>query len=347
VEIYSNEKVGPPDIAAFKVHTVHSPRQPLSAFNHRGRDLMPELQKRDDVYARPFDRKFKQGLTEPYHIEFALGDLTGAEDVTLFLTGWIRPTDTSLNIAISQRPDLESTVPPSISVPDASGQWQQVRPFIGFPGGKTKTIAIDLSGIFPTDDYRVRLASSMEIYWDAAFFTVDESPVELQINELPLKSAVMRYRGFSKRSPHPRFGPERYDASEISLEPHWPPVLGRLTPFGDVLSLLRKADNRMVTFGAGDAIEVRFAVSQKTVPRGWKRDFVLHNVGWDKDADLNTVYGQTVNPLPFSGMNGYPDPVGIEAAEPFSDQRRVQNRVHFWRLLFDENRHRSGSPQDE
>jgi tetratricopeptide (TPR) repeat protein len=340
VEVYSNEKVGPPSISEFKVHTVRSPRKPLSAVNHRGRDLMPELRERDDVYAKPFDRKFKQGLTEPHYIEFDLGDLSGAKDVTLFLTGWIRPTDTSLNIAISQRPDLESTKPPSIHVPDKNGEWQKVRPFIGFPGGKTKTISVELSGVFLTDDFRVRLATSMEIYWDDAFFTVDEEPVELQINELPLKTASMSYRGFSKRTPHLNYGPERYDAAEISTEPHWPPVLGKFTRYGDVQELLGKTDDRMVALGAGDSIEVRFAASKKKLPAGCQRDFVLHNVGWDKDADLNTVFGQTVDPLPFAGMTGYPDLSGEDKAEPFADQSRTQSRTQFWRLMFDENRYR-------
>ena len=340
VEVYSNEKVGPPSISEFKVHTVRSPKKPLSAINHRGRDLMPELQERDDVYAKAFDRKFKQGLTEEHFIELDLGDLSGAKDVTLFLTGWIRPTDTSLNIAISQRPDLESTQPPSIHVPDKNGEWQKVRPFIGFPGGKTKTISVDLSDVFLTNDFRVRLATSMEIYWDDVFFTVDEDPVELQINELPLKSAVMSYRGFSTRTPHPNFGPERYDGSKVSTEPHWPPVLGQFTRYGDILELLTETDDRMVAMGAGDSIEVRFAASKKPLPDGWTRDFVLHNVGWDKDADLNTVFGQTVDPLPFAGMSGYPDPGGEDKAKPFADQSRTQSRTKFWRLMFDETRYR-------
>ena len=32
---------------------------------------------------------------------------------------------------------------------------------------------------------------------------------------------------------------------------------------------------------------------------------MLYTVGWDKDADLNTVYGDTVEPLPFEGMTVY------------------------------------------
>jgi len=44
------------------------------------------------------------------------------------------------------------------------------------------------------------------------------------------------------------------------------------------------------------------------VPAGWRRDFLLLVDGWAKDADANTAYGQTVEPLPFHGMSAYPYP---------------------------------------
>ncbi len=339
VEVYSNEKVGPPSIAEFGIHTVRHPKTPVSAVDQKGRDVLPVIAERDDDYLKAFDVKIKQGLTEPHFIELDLGELKSPEKITLFLTGWIRPTDTSLNIAISQRPDLESTQPPSIHVPDENGQWQQVKPFIGFPGGKTKTIAVDLGDAFLTNDYRVRVATSMEIYWDHVFFTVDEPPVEVRTTEMPLQNGTLSFRGFSKRTPHAGFGPERYDGSKISAEPHWPPMEGRVTAFGDVTELIRESDDRMVALGAGDSMEVRFKAIETKLPNGWKRDFILHCVGWDKDADLNTVYGQHVDPLPTVDMQDYLAPPDLKKRPPFADQRRRQDRARFWRLLFDERRY--------
>lgn len=332
VEIFSNEKVGPPHLAEFKVHTVKTPKTPLAAVDQRGRDVLPLLSKRDEQYVRAFDRRIKQGLTEPHHVELSLGDLKGAKQIKLFLTGWMKPTDTSLNIAISQRPDLEATQPPSVWVPNAKGEWQQVRPFMGFPGGKTKTIVVDLSDAFLTSDYRVRIATTMELYWDQICFTVDESPVEIRSTEMPLVAAELRYRGFSMQSPHPQFGPERYDYSQLAPLTSWPPLEGRLTQYGRVFDLVQAQDNRQVTLGAGDELQLRFK-AEGAVPQGWKRDYILHNVGWDKDADLNTVYGQSVDPLPYVGMQGYPDPEGApnDAPRPFAAQTRHQNRNAFWR----------------
>src|ERR1039457_4197897 len=42
------------------------------------------------------------------------------------------------------------------------------------------------------------------------------------------------------------------------------------------------------------------------LPAGWKRDFLLFVDGWAKDADANTAYGQSVEPLPFHAMSQYP-----------------------------------------
>ncbi len=333
VDIYSNEKVGPPSISQFKVHTVKNPKTPIAAVDQKGRDVLPKIKARDEDFLQCFDRRFKQGLTEPHFLELDLGQLDNPQDITLFLTGWIRPTDTSLNVAISQRPDLESTQPPSVHVPNAKGEWVKVQPYMGFPGGKTKTIAIDLSDVFPTDDYRVRVATTMEIYWDDAFFTVDEKPVEVRTTEQPLLAADLDYRGFSKKVPHAGLGPGSYDYGQLDTHQQWPPMEGRLTTYGDVKELIDQTDNRQALLGAGDEMEVRFKATSTDLPVGWKRDFILHNVGWDKDADLNTVFGQTIDPLPFAGMVGYPDPNGPTNQKPFAAQTRQQPRAKFWRAF--------------
>lgn len=332
VDIYSNEKVGPPSISQFKVHTVQNPRTPISAVDQNGRDVLPEVKARDEDFAQCFDRRVKQGLTEPHFLELDLGQLDEPQEITLFLTGWIRPTDTSLNVAISQRPDLESTQPPSVHVPNADGEWVEVRPYMGFPGGKTKTIAIDLSNVFPTNDYRVRIATTMELYWDHAFFTVDEEPVEFRTTEMPLLSADLHYRGFSKQVVSAGLGPATCDYQQLDSQKQWPPMEGHLTTYGDVTELIAQTDNRQALLGAGDEMEVRFQAISTELPVGWKREFILHNVGWDKDADLNTVFGQSVDPLPFAGMIGYPDPSGpADQQKPYAAQTRRQPRAPFWR----------------
>jgi hypothetical protein len=340
VEIFSNEKVGPAEIAEFRIHTVRNPRTPIAARNDRGRDVLKLIAHRDKEFVQLFNRGIRQGLVEPHYLELDLGSLNDPQKITLFLSGWTWPTDTSINVALGENPNLAGPQPPSLWVPNERGEWIEAIGYIGFPGGKTKTIAIDISDVFPSDDYRLRVHTSMEIYWDAAFFSVDEQAAETRQQEAPLVSAELRYRGFSHRGERQGNGPESYDASRIDPWPHWPPMLGRFTRYGDATELVRERDDLLAVFGAGDALELRFAKPADDPPPGWKRDFLLYNVGWDKDADLNTVAGQTPEPLPFSAMPRYPLPPDVAPPDTpaLRDylrryQTREQPRSAFWRLV--------------
>ena len=330
-EIYSNEKVGPPEISEYRIHTVQNPRHPISAKNHAGRDLLSEVSRRDDRYAKPFETKLMQGYTEDTWIELDFGLTTRPETMTLLLTGWIYPTDTSLNVALQENPDLPGPSPLSLSVPDGNGDFVEVIPFTGFPGGKTKTIAIDVSKVFLTDDYRIRLHSSMELYWDEIFVTVNEDPRPVQTQPLALEDANLHFRGVSRRVAHSDFGPERYEYRVIDTRPVWPTIDGSFTRYGDVTELIAHADDRLVIMGTGDEMTLRFSAPNEPIPDGWTRDFILHNVGWDKDADLHTVIGQTVEPLPFRSMANYP-PWGDSPIPKFPDDdaqyhtRRMKER---------------------
>ena len=69
---------------------------------------------------------------------------------------------------------------------------------------------------------------------------------------------------------------------------------------GDVTPLLRAIDDRLVIMGSGDEIALTFPAARlPALPRGWTRDFLLLVDGWAKDADPNTAFSQSVEPLPF------------------------------------------------
>lgn len=333
VEIFTNEKVGPPSMAEHRIHTVGNAVLPKSVVDGRGKDLLPGLSAQDGDYVQAFEGRIMQGLTDEWVMEFDLGDLDQSDDqesgqlnVRMFLLGWIFPTDTSLNLNIEQNTSLAPPAPPAIEVPDGQGGWKVARPFIGFPSGKTKAMVVDISDIFSGDDYRFRLRSSMELYWDHAFFTVGESDVETAVQPCELVAGDLHYRGFSHRT----YGdnalfrngraPEGYDYDSITTDVRWPPIAGRFTKYGDARLLLFDHDDKMVVMGPGDELTVSFAVPSKPVPDGWKRDFVLRNVGYDKDADLNTIYGQSSEPFPFRSMSRYP--FGADERAPDSPDYR-------------------------
>ena len=99
----------------------------------------------------------------------------------------------------------------------------------------------------------------------------------------------------------------------------------------------------MVVISSGDEIRMAFSVPETEPPHGWTRDFILHSIGWDKDADLNTLSGQTIGPLPYRNMKQYPPPASEDAK---SRQLQRQNRGHLQRSqAFRSFWYREESPQ--
>lgn len=174
--------------------------------------------------------------------------------------------------------------------------------------GKDKTVIADLSGKFPTSDHRIRIRTNMEIYWDQIFFSDCTADAPVIKNVIDASSANLHYRGFSRlyRKGGPN-GPHWFDYSDVSRDQKWRDITGNYTRYGDVLPLIKESDNEYIISNAGDETTVTFP--EKGLPKlkkGWKRDFLIHSVGWVKDGDLNTATGNRVLPLPFHGMKRYP-----------------------------------------
>ncbi len=334
VDIWTNEKVGSGDIAsptifAFNRSNVQSLKE---AMDTSGRDCVHRLSQIDKSFVQGFDRRIRQGLCPPHWIDLDFGNVFSNDDgkdqsIYLVLTGWILPTDTSLNIQIDQNPELQLIEFPSLWIPDAKeeGGWRKVIPFIGFPGGKTKTIVVDVSEVLSRTDSRVRIRTSAQIYWDCAELVIQDEPEEFRKHSLKLLKAELAEHGYSKRMKASAMSPEVYEYAEATLARKWPPLRGRLTRFGDCRELLTAWDDRMVVMSSGDEMRLEFSVPQEAIPEGWQRDFVLHCVGWDKDADLNTLSGQSADPLPFRAMATYPP---TRAQTELYDKAERANEYH-------------------
>ena len=346
--VFTNEKVGPPDLVAPRLYVADALHAPAAARARSGggdwRDVLDAVAARDEEYCRPFDAKLTQGYTEPWELEL---DLAGAprSGAVLLLTGWVFPTDTGLNVALSQNPDLAGPRPPRLLMEGPDG-WFPALPNAGFPGGKTKTIALPLPD-FPTESRRVRLAGTQELYWDRAAWCV---PGDAEVRSTPaeLLAADLRYRGFSARSwPAAGHGPDRFDYDDVSRSPKWPAMAGPFTRFGDVRDLVTAADDRQAVLAGGDELALSFVAPPGPgepggAPAGWTRDYVVSSVGYDKDANLHTAHGQSAGPLPHAGMTRYPP----APDEPFPDapelreyletyQTRPAAHRRFWRAVRD------------
>ncbi len=322
VEVFVDETFVPPGPVKLRLYQVTKRERPLSAVDQDGTDLMPALRASDDVYVSNFGPTKYQGVVNSHDMILDLGENAGKPDVYLFLRGWIYPTDASINVALSQQPSFKLAAP-SLEVRDARGQWRTAIANLGFPSGKDKTMIIDLAGKFPTADHHVRIRTNLQIYWDEAFVARDVAASATQLTTLAPVAANLHQRGFSREyRKGGRYGPYWFAYDDVTRESPWRPIAGAFTRFGDVLPLLRDPDDMYVVMAPGDETTIEFdARSATSLPRGWKRDFLLYTDGWIKDSDLNTAFGTTVGPLPFHGVKSYPYAAGDAYPTDVAHQR--------------------------
>ena len=210
-DIYVDERFAwpPPKLAVLPT----TPPHPVArAWDDQGQDVTAEVRARDGRYLGAFGRGRYQGVTRDHYVEIDLGPNAPAHDqLWLLATGWIRPTDSSINVAMSQgrHPQPQGL---QLEVPDGQGQWIVARSGLGFPAGKGKTILIDLQGVFqPGAPRRMRLRTNMEIYWDALAWARALPDAALTTQRLSPHVAALRYRGFSVVKAADRVSPEEPD----------------------------------------------------------------------------------------------------------------------------------------
>jgi Tfp pilus assembly protein PilF len=325
VDVFVDERFIPPSVdrGPLAIHQVRGARVPRSATDERGRDLLPQLRAKDDDYVGGFTPGPYQGVTAPHDLILDLGPLTARDPIMLYLEGWLFPTDASINAAIAQGGAVK-IMRPSLAVRDASGDWRTVIADLSFPAGKDKTMIVDLTGKFLTADHHVRIRTNMEIYWDHVFFTTGASDAPLKVTRLAPVAADLHARGWSRvyrKGGSGQYGPFWFDYSQVSTESPWRAVGGRFTRYGDVLPLLRDADDQAVVLASGDEVSLEFPEPRQDLPKGWKRDFLFFNVAWMKDADLHTASGQTVEPLPFQALDHYPYGAEVRYPDDAAHQR--------------------------
>jgi Tfp pilus assembly protein PilF/predicted secreted protein len=306
VDLYVDERF-PPRGRALRTFNAAHRRPPVTAVDQDGSDVLAALREKDDIYLSNFVPLEYQGVVQPHDLVLDLGADAGGPGTTLFLRGWIFPTDASINIALSQQKKLNAVMP-SLEVRDSKGRWRTAVASIGFPSGKDKTVAIDLAGLFPTSDHHVRIRTNMQIYWDQAFVGTDVVASPVRTTTMRPIAADLHFRGYSKMyRKGGRHGPHWFEYDSVSRDARWRTIEGAFTRFGDVRPLLQGPDDMYVVMAPGDEMTVEFdATAAGAPPPGWRRTFLLYTDGWIKDADLNTAFGNTVEPLPFHAIKSYP-----------------------------------------
>ena len=189
-------------------------------------------------------------------------------------------------------------------------------------------MVVDLTGKFLSDSREVRILTNMCVYWDEIYAADGVAAPPVERRDLSLESAELRFRGFSANIIHPaRLEPEGFDYAEVRPTSSWDPTPGRYTRFGDVRPLLGAIDDRMVIVGAGDELALRFRADLPPPAAGLKRAYLLFFDGWAKEREANTAFGDTVEPLPFHQMSGYPYPAGEAFPRDVEHERYLREYV--------------------
>lgn len=292
--------------AKLEITTVSTPRKVARAVDDQGQDVTSVINDLDAKYLNTFGRGKYQGVTRDHYVELDLGDdAPSSGPLWLIANGWMHPTDSSINVAISQG-QQEQAKPLSLEIPDGKGGWQIVRPNMGFPAGRKKICLFDLTDVFKLGiPHRLRLRTNLEIYWDSLEWAVGIPNAQLKTTRLDPEVADLHYRGYSVINQKDDSSPEVPDYNRLSSSKQiWRDLIGYYTRFGDVRELLKQADDRYVIMNAGDEMSFRFTAQPPPAP-GWVRDYVIVGDGWIKDGDYNSTFSKTVLPLPYHAKNEY------------------------------------------
>ncbi|MCC5940615.1 MAG: CRTAC1 family protein, partial [Balneolaceae bacterium] len=280
-----------------------TPQPVAKVTGENGEDFTETVSELNDSYIKPFQKTAYQGLVEEHSIEIELNN--SSHENWLLLSGWLRPTDSSINLALSQGSHNAPTGL-KVEVSDGNGNWSVLHDDYGIPAGKLKTILIDLEGAFNhLDNRKVRLTTTSEIYWDAIFQADKVGDAEFTETKLTPVKQELRYRGFSEWNRADEVSPKLPTYSEIaSTAQRWRDLEGFHTRFGDVSELLAEIDDRYVIMNAGDEMVLHFEALEEPA-EGYTRSYIFVSDGWVKDGDYNTEASATVLPLPYHGQADY------------------------------------------
>jgi hypothetical protein len=285
----------------YKTRTLHPV---LAATDDQGRDQRASLASVDRRYVNGFVLDDIRGYAAPHGLVLTLPPSPHGNRL-LLLTGWTDYAFSRDNVAAAQRG--LSMAPPSLQVEDGHGGWRTLIEDIGFPAGRPQTVTVELTGRLPRGRTRIRIETSMRIYWDQIVVGESDPAVNALLTRLDPIAADLHWRGFSKEGAPDGREPWTYSYDEVSPIAPWKLLPGRYTREGDVRLLLARSDDMFVVSRPGDEVAVSFdARMLPPLVNGWTRTYLLYGDGFSKEMDLHSSSPDTLDPLPFHGMTKYP-----------------------------------------
>ncbi|HJS74455.1 MAG TPA: hypothetical protein VJ921_09220, partial [Vicinamibacteria bacterium] len=306
VEVYPNERLMPaPPFPERKLYAVTRARAPRRALDHHGKDVTSLIAKKDRLYPDEFRLLPFKGYAEEHSLTLDLGEIEPDAGYVLLLYGWVDYADSSANLAAAQ--SGARLVPPFLEVGNEKGHFEKVLPQMGFPAGLPKTMLVDLGGLVSPARNRVRITTSMRLYWDRIQVAKAVPDARLVVKELGASTAELHRLGYPAPFNPDGRKPVLYTYDRILDSELWGAHEGSYTRYGDVKALLDGVDDRYVITHHGDEVRLHFDGSGlEELPPGFARTFLVVADGFGKDMDLSSAFSETVEPLPFHGMESYP-----------------------------------------
>ncbi len=306
VEVFPNERLMPaPPFPEPRLYPVRNARPAVRVVDDREKDVTALLAKKDRRYPDGFETLPFKGYSAKHSLTLDLGELQKDAHYVLLLYGWVDYADSSSNLAASQAG--VALVPPYLEVGDAGGHFQVALPQMGFPAGLPKTMLVDLKDLVSPEKNRVRITTSMCIYWDEIRVARVVDEAKLIVRELSPASAELRFLGYPAPFDPDGRAPSLYTYDRILPTELWDTHEGYYTRYGDVKPLVESVDDRYVITHHGDELRLTFSESDlEKLPAGFQRTFLVVADGFGKDMDWSSAFPETVAPLPFHGMTSFP-----------------------------------------
>ena len=259
-----------------------NPLTPVSAINGSGANVLPQISKMDGV--------FTSGTRWQWNnLTLNLGNLAEAQQIKLVVAATINWPSTSAGgtnfLKYQSQPGITPSPPPFLEVKAANGSWIRVPDDREFPlPDVTDTeFVVNLTGLFPTNDYSVRINTYQDIRFD--YIGVDTTPQQ-SLNVQPILPTSANFQ-------------QIYTTNSNSS--------GAFTKYGDVMALVLSPDDKLVIGREGDGVQLKFPANLPPAAPGMERDYFLVASVWFKGNGLSYV-PFTVNPIPFQAMTSYPYP---------------------------------------
>jgi hypothetical protein len=308
IEVYSPITTWYDDVPPFQIHTIRNPKPPISAVDGNGHDILPIISQIDRVCTEGNQHSFDTIIVD-------LGELSGVNQIKLLYNAWVDwPSGTEQFIRdqyVESHPGEQADYMPYVEVMNEYGEWEPVsnEEHFGTPQAAPRTMVIDITDWFKTNDYRMKIHNWQKVHID--YIAVDTSEDEqVLVTELSPILANFHWKGVSKQSSPDMKEPTIPDFDDVITDITGFHVWeGNFTRYGDVLPLLSNVDDKFVIMHVGDSISIEF--DELAIPDGLERDYYLFSDGYYKQNFVRLLLGQdisNVEPLPFHEMSNYPYP---------------------------------------